>query len=226
MNKVLLVEDEQKVVDFLKTGLEESGFAVSVYNDGASGLEAALNDFYDLYLLDLMLPDVDGLEICKQVRQKYATASIIILTARDTLEDKIAGLDYGADDYLTKPFAFEELLARIRSLQRRAAHSDRNFIKVKELKLDVLKRKAWVGEQEIFLSNKEYDLLYFLMVRADKLVTREMIVVNVWDINFDTGTNYIDVYINYLRKKLSDHDLCPLIYTVRGTGYILKSKND
>lgn len=226
MNNILLVEDEQKVAEFIRTGLDEAGFDVDVFNDGKQGLEAALKRNYDLYLLDWMLPGVSGLDICKQVRAKFPSAAIIMLTARDAIEDKISGLDLGADDYITKPFAFEELLARLRSLQRRAANSDGNFLQVKDLKLDILKRKVWIADREIFLSNKEYDLLYFLMRHVDKLVTREMIAVNVWDIDFDTGTNYIDVYINYLRKKLTDSNLCPLIYTVRGTGYILKSKND
>ncbi|MCB0283931.1 MAG: response regulator transcription factor [Calditrichaeota bacterium] len=226
MNNIILIEDEVKVAEFIRTGLDEAGYDVDVFHDGESGLKAALERTYDLYLLDWMLPGVDGLEICKQVRDKFPAAGIIMLTARDDMEDKISGLDQGADDYITKPFAFEELLARVRSLQRRASSPESNFLQVKNLRLDILKRKTWIGDKEIFLSNKEYDLLYFLMQHVDKLVTREMIAVNVWDIDFDTGTNYIDVYINYLRKKLNDSSKCPVIYTVRGTGYILKSKND
>lgn len=226
MNNIILIEDEIKVAEFIRTGLDEAGFEVDIFYDGQSGLNAALERTYDLYLLDWMLPGVSGLEICRQVRDKFPSAGIIMLTARDDMEDKINGLDQGADDYITKPFAFEELLARVRSLQRRAKSPELNFLQVKNLRLDILKRKAWIDDNEIFLSNKEYDLLFFLMQHVDKLVTREMIAVNVWDIDFDTGTNYIDVYINYLRKKLNDSSKCPLIYTVRGTGYVLKSKND
>jgi DNA-binding response OmpR family regulator len=219
--RILVVEDEAKVAGFIKKGLEEEGYAVDVALDGAEGLAQVGQNVYDAVVLDLMLPKVNGIEVMREVRAKKLNVPVLMLTARDTLADKIQGLDAGADDYLTRPFAFEELLARIRSLLRRGK-AEVAMLKVGDLMLDPATRKVKRGQKEIILTSKEFSLLEYMMRNVNKPLTRTTLSEHVWDINFDRMTNVVDVYINFLRNKI-DKDYEPkLIHTVRGVGYILK----
>jgi len=220
--RILVVEDEKKIADFVKRGLKEEGYAVDVAYDGENGLFLAKTNQYDLILLDLMLPKMDGLEVCRQLKKEACPAPIIMVTAKDTVEDKVTGLDSGADDYLTKPFAFEELLARMRAVLRKKESKAANLLKVDDLSLDLLSHKVSRGEKEVSLTAKEYALLEYLMRNAGSIVTRTMISEHVWDIDFDTFTNVIDVYINYLRNKIDSPHEKKLIRTIRGRGYTLK----
>lgn len=220
--RILIVEDEKKVAEFIRHGLREEGYAADVANDGEQGYFMATDNEYDLILLDVMLPRMDGVSLCRKLRGDGVEIPILMLTAKDEVRDKVKGLDAGADDYLTKPFAFEELLARIRALLRkRYAHHDTR-LQIDDLVLDMINHKAHRAGKEIELTAKEYTLLEYLMRNAGTVVTRTMIAEHVWDINFDTFTNVIDVYINYLRNKIDrDHER-KLIQTIRGRGYILK----
>ncbi len=224
--RVLLIEDEKNVAGFISQGLRENGYEVDVIHDGGEAARRLGGAGYDLYIIDWMLPGVDGLTLIRSLREKKPGARILMLTARDTVDDKVQGLDGGADDYLTKPFAFKELLARVRSLLRREEEKDPAPLRVDGLELDPMQRKARAGSTDIPLSNKEFDLLLYLMKNVNKIIPREQIATEVWSVDFDRGTNYIDVYINYLRKKLKEAKACPLILTVRGRGYILKPEND
>jgi len=219
--RILIIEDEKKIADFIRRGLKEEGYCVDVAYDGEEGHFLLTTNDYDLLVLDIMLPKIDGISLCKKMRKEKASVPIIMLTAKDSVRDKVTGLDSGADDYLTKPFAFEELLARIRSLLRKkdAAHTQ---LRVGDLLLDLLTHKVMRSGKEIALTNKEYALLEYLMHNSGNLVTRTMISEHVWDINFDTFTNVIDVYINYLRNKIDRGLKKKLLHTVRGRGYILK----
>ena len=219
--RILVVEDEMKVASFIKKGLEEEGYAVDAAHDGEEGLERIGTNVYDAIVLDLMLPKVNGIEVMRELRARKLNVPVLMLTARDTLADKVMGLDAGADDYLTKPFAFEELLARIRSLLRRGK-AEVAMLKVADLLLDPATRKVKRGGKEITLTSKEFSLLEYMMRNVNKPLTRTTLSEHVWDINFDRMTNVVDVYINFLRNKI-DKDFEPkLIHTVRGVGYILK----
>jgi heavy metal response regulator len=221
--RVLVIEDEKKVADFISNGLAEEGYAVDVAHDGDQGFFLATTNEYDAILLDIMLPKMDGITLCTKLRSEDNHTPILMLTAKDAIKDKVRGLDAGADDYLTKPFAFEELLARIRSLLRKKTLQQRTRFQVDNLVLDTITHTVSRGESEIQLSVKEYSLLEYLMRNTGSVVTRTMIAEHVWDINFDTFTNVIDVYISYLRNKIDrGHDI-KLIHTVRGRGYVLKS---
>ena len=221
--RILVVEDEKKIADFIKRGLKEEGYAVDMADDGENGFFLATTNDYDLILLDLMLPKLDGITICKKVREEKISTPIIMLTAKDALKDKVIGLNAGADDYLTKPFAFEELLARIRAiLRKQSEQSQQAKLQVADLSLDLSTYKVTRAGKEIELTSKEYALLEYLMRNAGKIVTRTMISEHVWDIHFDTFTNVIDVYINYLRNKIDAGSKKKLIQTVRGRGYMLK----
>lgn len=220
--RILIVEDEKKIADFIKRGLKEEGYAVDTAMDGENGLFLAKTNDYDLILLDLMLPRLDGVAVCKSLRQEKILTPIIMLTAKDALRDKVTGLDAGADDYLTKPFAFEELLARIRAILRKKSEKQMTKLQAADLELDLHTHKVTRSGKEIELTSKEYALLEYLMRNAGKVVTRTMISEHVWDIDFDTFTNVIDVYINYLRNKIDSGSKKKLIQTVRGRGYILK----
>ena len=218
-----MIEDEKKVADFISNGLAEEGYAVDVAHDGDQGFFLATTNEYDAILLDIMLPKMDGITLCTKLRSEDNHTPILMLTAKDAIKDKVRGLDAGADDYLTKPFAFEELLARIRSLLRKKSLQQRTRFQVDNLVLDTITHTVSRGESEIQLSVKEYSLLEYLMRNTGSVVTRTMIAEHVWDINFDTFTNVIDVYISYLRNKIDrGHDI-KLIHTVRGRGYVLKS---
>lgn len=222
--RILVIEDEKKVADFIKRGLKEEGFAVDVASDGEDGYFQATEILYDLIVLDLMLPKLDGLSLCKKLRQNDIQTPLIMLTAKDSVKDKVTGLDSGADDYLTKPFSFEELLARIRALMRKGKNKNQQptQLQVADLVLDLVSHKAWRGKKEIILTVKEFALLEYFMHNAGIVITRTMISEHVWDINFDTFTNVIDVYVNYLRNKIDKGQKIRLIHTVRGRGYILK----
>lgn len=219
--RILVVEDEGKIANLLKRGLEEEGYEVDLAADGAEGLDLALGRHYDLIVLDIGLPEVDGMEVCRELRRKGHLTPVIFLTARDSVHDKVLGLDLGADDYLTKPFAFEELLARIRSLLRKAQQKVDTRLRVGDLVLDTKTRKVERAGTAIDLSTKEFSLLQYLMENRGIVLSRMDISEKVWDIHFDTTTNVIDVHINRLRKKV-DHGFAPkLIQTVRGAGYTL-----
>ena len=220
--RILVVEDEKKIANFIRRGLREEGYAVDAAYDGEEGLFLARTNDYDLVLLDLMLPKLDGLTLCKKLKEAKVKARVIMLTAKETVKDKVLGLDSGADDYLTKPFAFEELLARIRAILRKNEAQAPTKLKLADLELDLLTHKVARGSKEIELTTKEYSLLEYLMRNEGIIVTRTMISEHVWDIDFDTFTNVIDVYINYLRNKVDSGFKKKLIHTVRGRGYILK----
>jgi heavy metal response regulator len=219
--RILVVEDEKKIADFIKRGLKEEGYAVDVAYEGEEGQFLASTNSYDLILLDLMLPKIDGLTICANLKKEGRLTPIIMVTAKDTVEDKVAGLNLGADDYITKPFAFEELLARVRAVLRKKDKTP-NRLQTGDLSLDLLTHKVTRASKEIALTSKEYTLLEYLMRNAGKVVTRTMISEHVWDADFDTFTNVIDVYINYLRKKIDAGRKNKMIQTIRGRGYMLK----
>jgi two-component system copper resistance phosphate regulon response regulator CusR len=219
--RILVVEDETKIANFLKRGLMEEGYDVDLAEDGTRGLDAALTISYDLIVLDIGLPEMDGLDVCRQIRAKGRLTPIIFLTARDAVHDKVSGLDLGADDYLTKPFAFEEFLARVRSLLRKAQQKADTRLRFSDLVLDTKSRKVERAGRSIDLSTKEFALLQYLLENQGTVLSRLDISEKVWDIHFDTSTNVIDVHINRLRKKV-DHDWpVKLIQTVRGAGYTL-----
>ncbi len=223
-NRILVVEDEKKVASFIKRGLEEEEFQVDVAYDGEEGLHMAETNPYDLVLMDVMLPKMDGLSVIKEMRKKEIITPVLCLTAKDAVEDIVSGLDSGSDDYLTKPFAFAELLARVRSLLRRGQKDRGADIYFADLRLDPVAHKVWRGEKEIELTAKEYALMEYFMRNPNQILTRTMIAEHVWDYTFDSFTNIIDVYVNYLRKKVDrDYDK-KLIHTVRGVGYVLKEE--
>lgn len=219
--RILVVEDEQKVASFIKKGLQEEGYAVDTAADGLEGLSMLGMNVYDAMILDLMLPKKNGIEVMREVRAKKMNVPVLMLTARDTLADKIMGLDAGADDYLTKPFAFQELLARLRSLLRRGK-AEVAMLKIADLTLDPATRKVKRGETELTLTAKEFSLLEYMMRNAGKPLSRTTLSEHVWDINFDRMTNVVDVYINFLRNKVDKGFETKLIQTVRGVGYTLK----
>ncbi|HXG91149.1 MAG TPA: response regulator transcription factor [Blastocatellia bacterium] len=220
--RILVVEDEAKMAAFIKRGLEEEGFAVDTAADGYEGLFRAANGNYDLIILDITLPMMDGLEICQRLRNERISTPILLLTARDTVEMKVKGLDSGADDYLTKPFAFAELLARIRALRRRDRAEVSLKLQVADLVLDPLTRRVTRAGHLIELTSKEFALLECFMRHPDQVLSRTVLAEKVWNETFDSFTNVIDVYVNYLRNKI-DRDFSPkLIHTVRGAGYVLR----
>ncbi len=219
--RVLIVEDEAKVASFIARGYGEEGIESLVASEGLEGARLAESQSFDLVVLDLGLPVLDGFSFLERIRAAGRGVPVLILTARDSLPDKVRGLEAGADDYLPKPFAFEELLARSRALVRRAQGSPSPVLKVGDLQLDQRTRRVRRGETEIVLSNREYALLEYLMSRARCVLSRTMIAEQVWGIVFDTGTNTIDVYINYLRGKIDAGHELKLIRTVRGRGYCL-----
>jgi heavy metal response regulator len=219
---ILLVEDETKVASFIKRGLEAASYSVDVEHDGAAGLKRLLERDYDLIILDVMLPRLDGLSLMKEIRQRQINIPVLLLTARVTVADKVAGLDLGADDYLTKPFVFEELLARVRALLRRGASAPA-VLTAADLRLDPAAREVSRGGKRIDLTPKEYALLEFLLRRHDQVLSRAIIAQHVWGVNYDTFTNVIDVYVNYLRNKIDNGYQVKLIHSVRGVGYVLKT---
>ena len=220
--RILVVEDGKKVAGFIKKGLEEETYAVDVAYDGEDGLHFGSEGQYDLIILDIMLPKIDGLEILSQLRDQGKDTPIFLLTAKDAVDDKVTGLNKGADDYLTKPFAFSELLARVRVLLRRGKAEVKTTLMISDLTLDLVSHKVNRGGDEIELTGKEYGLLEYFMRNQEKVLTRTMIAEHVWDYNFDTFTNVIDVYINHLRKKFDKGRELKLLHTLRGVGYVMK----
>lgn len=222
--RILVVEDEKKVAGFIRQGLEEEGYAVDVASDGEEGLAMALNGVQDLIILDIGLPKMSGLQVLQELRKRNHTAPVLLLTVRATIEDKVLGLDSGADDYLAKPFAFQELLARVRALLRRRAERVPAVLQLADLALDPAKHAVFRGGKKIELTSKEFALLDYFMRNPGRVLTRTMILEHVWDYDFDTGTNVVDVYVNYLRKKIDSDREPKLVHTIRGVGYVLKAE--
>jgi heavy metal response regulator len=220
--KILVVEDEKKVLKFLQKGLEEEQYAVEVAGDGEEGASLATKGKYDLIILDIMLPKKDGIAVLKEIRKNNILTPVLMLTAKSSTENKVEGLDSGADDYLTKPFSFSELLARVRSLLRRGVSEKSTVLTVADLQLDTVVHKAKRGERVIELTVREYALLEYFMRNVNTVLTRTMISEQIWNYNFDTGTNVVDVYINHLRSKIDEGFEKKLLHTVRGVGYVLK----
>ncbi len=222
--RILIVEDEEKLALSLKKGLEKEGFAVDYIMDGEAGERRIVisHKDYDLIILDLMLPGKDGFQICKAVREQQINIPILVLTARDATDDKVAALDAGADDYLVKPFSFEELMARVRALLRRPEQALPNELVVRDLKLDTTTRKVTRKGKEINLTLKEFNLLEYLMRNADQVLTREQILDHLWDFAFDSFSNVVDVHIKNLRKKIDGTHHEKLLETIRGVGYRIK----
>lgn len=221
--RILVVEDEPKVAAFLRQGLEESGYEVVSAYDGQTGRSLAIQDAFDLVVMDVVMPGMNGIEACKAIRSAGASMPILLLTALGTTDDKVTGLDAGADDYLVKPFEFKELLARVRSLTRRSgtAHSQAELLSYADLSLDLARKEAVRNGQRIMLTAKEFALLEYLLRNAERVLSRAQISERVWDIDFDTGTNVVEAYIKLVRKKV-DRDFEPkLIHTRIGLGYIL-----
>lgn len=227
MAKILIVEDEAKIARFVELELKYEGYQVTIAHDGRTGLDKALHDGIDLVILDIMLPELSGIEVCRRVRQEGSKVPIIMLTAKDDVMDKVAGLDMGADDYMTKPFAIEELLARIRVALSRNVQKEKpkaELLKFGELKLNLTSHSAFYGEEELNLTKKEYELLEYLLENRNVAVTRDQLLNNVWDYEYFGDTNVVDVYIRYLRQKIDDRFHVRIISTVRGVGYIIKDE--
>lgn len=226
MPKILIVEDEAKIARFVELELKYEGYEVDIASDGRTGLEKALHGEVDLVILDIMLPGLSGIEVCRRIRLE-SQVPIIMLTAKDDVTDKVAGLDMGADDYMTKPFAIEELLARIRvSLNRQARKNEpkMELVTYEKLTLNLTSHSAFYGEEELSLTKKEYELLEYLLRNKNIVLTREQLLNNVWDYDYFGDTNVVDVYVRYLRQKIDDRFGIRLIHTVRGVGYIIKDE--
>ena len=222
--RILLVEDERKVASFIRKGLTEEGYAVDLAHDGDTGLLMGLDRLHDVIVLDVMLPRKPGFQVLRELRQAKVVTPVLLLTARDAVEDKVQGLDAGADDYLTKPFAFAELLARVRALLRRGAAAQAPVLQAADLILEPATRTVKRGGEAIALTNREFALLEYFLRNPGRVLTRTMIAEHVWDYSFDAGTNVIDVYVNYLRKKIDAGREPKLIHTVRGVGYVLRAE--
>ncbi len=221
--RILLVEDDRKVASFIRKGLTEEGYAVDVASDGDTGLAMGLDRLHDVIVLDVMLPGKPGFQVVRELRQQRVDTPVLLLTAREAVEDKVQGLDAGADDYLTKPFAFAELLARVRALLRRGTAARTPALQFADLVLDPATRTLKRGGEAIPLTNREFALLEYFLRNPGRVLTRTMIAEHVWDYSFDPGTNVIDVYVNYLRKKIDTGRDRKLLHTVRGVGYVLKA---
>lgn len=218
--RILVVEDEKRIADFLSRGLESAGYAVDVAGTGSGGLDLVHSTEYDLIILDLGLPDVDGLQVLQKIRNRKTSPPVLILSARDAVDDRVKGLEVGADDYLVKPFAFVELLARVRALLRRGQPTPEK-LQVGDLSLDCIRRKVTRGGDNIELAPKEFSILEYLMRNRGRPLSRTMIVEHVWDMDYDGLTNIVDVYIRHLRSKIDDRYPQKMIQTVRGIGYML-----
>ena len=222
--RILIVEDDVALSSFIRKGLEAEHHAVDTAQDGEQGCSMAIGIDYDLVVLDLNLPALDGVSVLKSVRRRKASLPVIVLTARSRVEDRVQCLDLGADDYLVKPFSFLELSARARALLRRSRLPSESILKVRDLNLDRVERKVERGGRPIELTTKEFALLEYLMRNAGRRLTRAMIIEHVWNLTFDSTTNVVDVYINYLRRKVDDGFQTSLIHTVRGVGYELSAE--
>src|SRR5919198_2862563 len=222
--RILVVEDERKVANFVRQGLEEEGHAVELAADGAAALNLGLAEPpFDLIVLDVMLPKRDGFAVLRTLREHRVATPVLMLTARDAVGDKVAGLDAGADDYLAKPFAFEEFLARVRALLRRGSDQRSAVLKLDDLTLDPLQREVKRGARRIMLTPREYALLEYFLRNVGRVLTRPMLAQHVWGLDFDTESNLIDVYVGYLRRKIDGPGEARLLHTVRGAGYVLRA---
>ena len=220
--RILIIEDEKKVASFIRKGLEEEYFVADIAFDGKEGLKLAISEEYDVIIMDIMLPYMDGITLIKEIRKREILTPVLMLTVNDSVKDKVEGLDVGADDYLTKPFAFEELIARLRALLRRNENSKTSKLTVGDLVLDLQSHRVFRNNQEIILTPKEYSILEYLMRNSKKVISRTKLIEHVYDYHFDTETNIIDVYINKVRSKIDTNFEKPLIHTIRGIGYVLK----
>jgi two-component system copper resistance phosphate regulon response regulator CusR len=224
--RLLLIEDDQKLADVIARGLRAERFAIDVAHDGLSGWQMASSVAYDLIILDLMLPGLSGTEVLKRLQQSDSTAAVLVLTARDSVGDKVAHLEAGADDYLTKPFAYAELIVRIKALLRRPPTSHSYAVRVGDLELDRLTQRVRRAGKRIDLTGKEYALLEYLAANAGRVLTRTMIMEHVWDESFEGLTNIVDVYVRHLRAKVDETHEQKLIHTVRGAGYCLSAEGE
>lgn len=222
--RILVVEDEEKVAAFIKSGLEQSGYAVDVAPTGEDALRLSEAAEYGAVVLDMMLPGIGGLDVVRELRRRGVDTPVVALTARGELDDRIAGLEAGCDDYLPKPFAFEELLARVRALQRRAAAGRTSNLSYRDLTLDTATRVAVRGASRMELTNKEYALLEYLLRRPEQVLTRAELLEHVWGYDFETPSNVLEVYMNFLRKKIDSKHPRKLLHTVRGVGYVLREE--
>lgn len=226
MTQILLIEDEEKTARFIKKGLEENQYSVQLAHDGNEGLQLALQKSFDIIITDIMLPGMDGRELCRQIRQHKQETPILMLSALSTTDDVVSGFDLGADDYLVKPFEFRELMVRIRSLLKRSSlNADPNLLSIADLTLDVKQRKVTRDGKQIVLTGKECALLECMLKNRGKVISRSELAKNVWNIDFDTGTNMVEVYVNYLRNKIDKGFKKKLIHTQFGIGYILKEED-
>ncbi|MBN1439475.1 MAG: response regulator transcription factor [Anaerolineales bacterium] len=223
--KILVVEDEEPIASFLRRGLTYEGYEVETVADGPSALSKARDSRPDLVVLDLMLPGMDGLEVCRRLRTVHSSLPILILTARDSVSDRVQGLDAGSDDYMVKPFALAELLARVRALLRRAGPGEPEILQFADLRLDTGTRQVFRGEAKIDLTSKEFDLLELFLRHPRQVLTRETIYDRVWGYDFGGESNIIEVYIRYLRQKLEAESRSRLLFTVRGVGYVLREES-
>jgi heavy metal response regulator len=220
--RILVIEDEKKVASFIRKGLSEEMYAVDVAHDGENGLEMAMEKHYDVIILDVMLPKRDGMSVIRDLRASGSVTPVLMLTARATTQDRVQGLDLGADDYLTKPFHFEELAARVRSLLRRTSSEKSTVLTCGELSLDTVTHRAMRSGKEFELTTKEYSLLEYLMRNKGRVLSRSLIQQHVWSYSFDTESNIIDVYVKRLRGKIGDEVVAKMIRSVRGVGYIMR----
>jgi two-component system copper resistance phosphate regulon response regulator CusR len=223
--RILVIEDESKTAKFLKKGLDEAGFVISVASDGMDGLHLALEIDFDLIILDVMLPLLDGWQVLARFRGANRKAPVLMLTARDAVHERVCGFELGADDYLVKPFAFSELLARVRSLLRRSTPRPQETICMADLEIDLLRQRATRAGQKLELTSKEFLLLTLLARRAGEVLSRTLIAESVWDMNFDSDTNVVDVNVRRLRSKVDDPFPLKLIHTVRGAGYVFEAES-
>ncbi|WP_150614033.1 heavy metal response regulator transcription factor [Pandoraea terrigena] len=222
--RILIVEDEPKMAAYLRKGLTEASYTVETANNGKDALFLALHEDFDLIVLDVMLPELDGFEVLKRLRMQKQTP-VLLLTARDTVDDKVTGLELGADDYLSKPFAYAELLARIRSLLRRAPRAVRDTLLIADLEIDLIKRRVRRGQIRVDLTAQEFSLLQLLAERQGEVLTRTFITSQIWDMNFDSDTNVVDVAVKRLRAKIDNAFENKLLHTVRGMGYVLEDRS-
>jgi len=224
--RVLIVEDELSLLRIISKRLKEEGYSVDTAKDGKEGLYLAETIDYDCIILDIMIPVIDGVSLLKKIRTKKIMVPVLFLTAKDSVIDRVEGLDSGADDYLVKPFSFDELSARIRALLRRQTNSKDNFLKLGDLTVDLITHEVFKGKVLVQLTSKEYAILEYLLRNKNRILTKSQIAEHVWNYDFDYSSNIVEVYIRYLRRKIDNNPRTKLIHTVRGTGYIIKEKND